>query len=71
MRTTLAEPASERRVNNAVHDEPVVARDNPRRRCEPHDEREGDNRHVNRTNRSPLRHGLQHGRDDLRRLTRP
>lgn len=70
MRTTLAEHAFDRHVNDAAHNEPVLARDNPRQRCEPHNEREDDHRHGNRTNRSPLRHGVQHLRDDLRRLTR-
>jgi hypothetical protein len=48
MRTTLADHAFDRRVHEAVHDEPVLARDNPRRRHEAHGE--DDDRHVNRTN---------------------
>jgi len=63
MRTTPAERASDRRGND---DEQVLARDNPRRRCEAHGE--DDDRHGNRTNRSPLRHGVQAVRDDLRRI---
>jgi hypothetical protein len=70
MRTTPAEHAFDHRSHDVAHDEPVLARDNPRRRWEHHNEREDDDRHVNRTNRSPLRHGVQHVRDDLRRLTR-
>ena len=61
MRTTLAEHAFDRHVNDAAHDEPVLARDNPRRRCEPQNERDGDGRHRNGTSRSSLRHGVQHG----------
>jgi hypothetical protein len=46
----------------------VLVRDNPRRRREPHNEREDDEGHRNGTSRSPLRHGVQHVRADLRRL---
>ena len=64
MRTTLAEDAFDRRAT----EEPVLARNHPRRRSEPPNEREDGHRHGNRTNRSPLRHGVQHIRDDLRRI---
>ena len=70
MRTTPAERASDRRGNDVAHDEQVLARDNPRRRHEPQNEREGDGRLGNGTNRSPLRHGVQHVRVDCRRLAR-
>jgi hypothetical protein len=59
MRTTVAEPLPE---------ELDFARDNPRRRREPHTEREDGGRHG--MNPSPLRHGVEHVRNDLRRLTR-
>jgi hypothetical protein len=68
MRTTRGEHAFDRRGHDVAHDEPVLARENPRRRWEPHDERESDGR--NATSRSPLRHGVQHLREDLRRFTR-
>jgi hypothetical protein len=68
MRTTLAEHAFDRRGHDVAHDEPVLARDNPRRRWESHDERESDGR--NATSRSPLRHGVQHVRDERRRFAR-
>ena len=56
MRTALAEQGSDRGGSEA-DDRQEVARDNPRRRREPHNEREDDDRHGNRTVRSPLRHG--------------
>jgi hypothetical protein len=68
MRTTLAEHAFDRRGIEAAHDEQVLVRDNPRRRREPHNEREDDEGHRNGTSRSLLRHGVQHVRADLRRL---
>jgi hypothetical protein len=58
MRTNLPEPGSDRRGNDATDDQQEVDRDNPRRRREPHNEREDDDRHG--TSRSPLRHGVRH-----------
>ena len=69
MRTTLAEQVSDRRGDDTGHDDLALARDNPRRRRESHDERENDDRHGNGTRRL-LRHGVQHVRGDLRRLAR-
>ncbi len=60
MRTTLTERGSDRRGSEANDDQQEVARDNPRRRREPHNEREDDHRHGTRTIRSPLRHGAGH-----------
>jgi hypothetical protein len=60
MRTTLTEQRSDRRGSEAYEDQQEVARDNPRRRRESHDERENDDQHGNGTTRSPLRHGVQH-----------
>lgn len=60
MRTNLPEEGADRLGNDAADDLQEVARDNPRRRREPHNEREDDDRH-NETSRSPLRHGVQHG----------
>jgi hypothetical protein len=42
MRTTLAEPTSDRSGHDSTGDEPILTRDNPRRRREPHDERDDD-----------------------------
>jgi hypothetical protein len=70
MRTTLAEHTSDRRGDDAAHDEHGLARDNPRRRRERHDEREDDERHGSTMSRSPLRVGAQHVRDDSRRFAR-
>jgi hypothetical protein len=70
MRTTLAEHGSDRRGTEAVHEEPELARDNPRRHREPHDEREDDDPHGSWTSRQTLRHGIQQVREDLRRLVR-
>jgi hypothetical protein len=56
MRTTLPEHASDRRDNDAGHDEPEVARDNPRRQREPDNEREDDDRLRDGASRSPRRH---------------
>jgi hypothetical protein len=67
MRTTVAEQGTDRR-GNADDDEQELARDNPRRRREPRNEREDDDR-GNGTSRSP-RHGVQHVRNELRRLAR-
>jgi hypothetical protein len=70
MRTTLAELASDRRGNDAAHDEQPFARDNPRRRRERHNEREDDDRHGSGVSRSPLRHFVQHTDDRRRRASR-
>ena len=59
MRTNLPEQGVDRRGNDAADDQQEVARDNPRRRREPHNEREDDDRHGNGTSRSRLRHGVQ------------
>ena len=69
MRTTVAEQGTDRPGNDAAADEQEPARDNPRRRRESRDEREDDDRGSG-TSRSPLRHGVQHVRNDLRRLAR-
>jgi hypothetical protein len=69
MRTTLAEQVSDRRGDDTGHDDLALARDNPRRRRESHDEREDAGRHGNRTH-GPLRHGIQHVRGDFHRLAR-
>ena len=42
MRTTLAEPAADRRGHDSGGDEPMLHRDNPRRRREPDDESDDD-----------------------------
>lgn len=63
MRTTVAEQGIDRRGNDAADDEQELARDNPRRRREPSNEREDDDRQGNATSRSPLRHGVQHIRE--------
>jgi hypothetical protein len=60
MRTTLTEQGSDRRGGEACEDQREVARDNPRRRRESHDEREDEHQHGNGTIRSPLRHGVQY-----------
>jgi hypothetical protein len=60
MRTTLTEHGSDRRGSEAIDDQQEIARDNPRRRREPHNEREDDDRHGDGTIRSPLRHGARH-----------
>lgn len=52
MRTTLAEPTSDRRAHDSAGDEPTFTRDNPRRRREPHDDREDDDRDANGASRS-------------------
>lgn len=70
MRTNLPEQASDRQGNDAADDQQEVARDNPRRRREPRNDREDDDRHGTKTSRSPLRHGVQHVRNDLHRLIR-
>ena len=70
MRTTLAERASDRRGNDASHDEQEFARDNPRRRRECQNEREDDDRRVEVLGRTPLRHGAEPFSDDRRRLDR-
>jgi hypothetical protein len=70
MRTTVAEHGTDRRGNDTAADEQELARDNPRRRREPCNEREDDDQHWDGTSRSPLRHGVQHVRNDLRRFTR-
>lgn len=57
MRTTFGERAADRRGSDTPHDEQESARDNPRRRRERHNEREEDDRHGNRTSRTP---GLRH-----------
>jgi hypothetical protein len=44
MRTTPAEPASDRRGHDSAGDEPILQRDNPRRRREPDDEDDDDRR---------------------------
>lgn len=64
MRTTGADQASERHGNDAADDEQELARDNPRRRRAPLNEREDDDRHANGPKRSALRHGVQHVRND-------
>ncbi len=58
MRTALTEQGSDPTGSEATDDQQEVARDNPRRRREPHNEREDDDRHGNGTIRSPLRHGV-------------
>jgi hypothetical protein len=63
MRTTVAEHGAHRYGNEAADDEQELARDNPRRRRDPHD-REDDDRHGNGTSRSVLRHGGPHVRND-------
>jgi len=70
MRTTLADHAADRRGNDSGRAAQGLARDNPRRQREPHDECEDNNQQRGVTGRSPLRHGVQHVRDDLRRLGR-
>ena len=60
MRTTLTEKASDRRGGEASDDQQEVARDNPRRRREPYNERENDDRRGSGPTRSPLRHGGRH-----------
>jgi hypothetical protein len=62
MRTTLTEHASDRHGHDAAHDEQELARDNPRRRREPSNEREDDDGQGNGTSRLLLRHGVQHVR---------
>jgi hypothetical protein len=52
MRTTLEEPTSDRGGHDSAGEEPVLTRDNPRRRREPHDEREDDDRRGDGTSRS-------------------
>jgi hypothetical protein len=69
MRTTLGAHMSELRGDEAAHEEQALARDNPRRRREPQNDREDDVRRGNGTSRSPLRHGIQSVRDN-RRFTR-
>jgi hypothetical protein len=59
MRTTFAEHVSDGRDNDAANDEQDLARDNPRRRREPRDERDAEE--GTGMSRSPLRHGVQHG----------
>jgi hypothetical protein len=59
MRTTLPDHASDRRGNDAAHDDQQVARDNPRRQREPDTERANDDRDGNATSRSPRRHSVQ------------
>jgi len=64
MRTTVAERGFDHHGNDATDDEQELARDNPRRRRAPLNEREDDDRHANGTSRSVLRHGVQHVRND-------
>ena len=56
MRTTLEEHATSRRGHDTAHDEPDIARDNPRREREPDNDREADDRPANEAGRSPRRH---------------
>jgi hypothetical protein len=58
MRTTLSEPASDRRHTDATLDEQEGARHNPRRQREPDSEREDDDRDGTAINRSPRRHAV-------------
>jgi hypothetical protein len=59
MRTNLPE-GSDRGGYDAADDQQDVARDNPRRRRDPGNEREDDDWNATKTSRSPLRHGVQH-----------
>jgi hypothetical protein len=52
MRTTLAEPTSDRRGHDSAGEEPTLTHDNPRRHREAHDEREDDDRHRDGASRS-------------------